>query len=106
MNMEDVRRALWKAYKKAEKREYGIEGKSSEAWCELQYPTYWDAENEDDFIEPCGIMIYSYALGTSRQHYIKRGKVDKQINYYTWQSPDIFRKAVEVINEWADNISD
>lgn len=104
MNMTDVRKALWKAYKKAEKREYGIEGKSSEAWCELRYCTFWDVEDEEDFIEPYEIMIYSYALGPSRRHFIRRGDSDRQINYYTWESPDIFQKAVDVINEWIENM--
>ncbi len=104
MYMTDVRKALWSAYKKAEKSEHGIEGKFSEAQCTLYYPTFFDAENEDTFVEPCEIMIYSYALGPSRRHYIKRGDEDKQINYYTWESPDIFKKAIEVINSWAHDV--
>jgi len=102
MDMEDVREALWYAYKKEEESEYGVEGKSSEAWCELQYPTWWDCETLEEFKKPCGIMIYSYALGPSRTHYINYGEEDKQINYYTWESPDIYTKAVEVINSWVD----
>lgn len=97
--MEDVRRELWKAYKQAQSEGW-LEGKSSEAWCELEYPTFWDCETEEDFLQPCGIMIYSYALGPSRTHYINRGPKDKKVNYYTWESPDIFAKAIEVIQSW------
>ena len=79
-SMADVRRALWKAYKKVQKSEYGIEGKRDEAWCELGYPNLWDAETEDEFTKPCEIMIYSYALGPSRRHYIRKGNVEKAIN--------------------------
>ncbi len=106
MDMIDVRRALWGAYKKAQKTEYGIEGKSSEAWCELQYPPFWDADDEETFIRPHRIMIFSYALGSSRRHYIEYGPEDKQVDYYIWQSPDIFKKAVEVIESWAAEIDD
>lgn len=100
MDMQDVRAALYIAYKRLGATSYGIEGKSSEGWCELQYPTYWDCETGEEFLQPCGIMIYSYALGPSRRHYINRGKIDRQIDSTTWESPDIFRKAVEVISEW------
>jgi hypothetical protein len=100
--MTDVRKALWNAYKKEEESEDGIYGKSSEAYCELRYPTYWDCEVIEEFLEPCGIMIYSYALGPSRSHYIMKGPVDRQVNYYTWEAPDIYKKAVEVINSWIE----
>ena len=103
--MEDVRRALWAAYKKQDATPDGIEGKSSEAWCELNYPTYWECETEVEFLNPCGVMVYSYARGPSRQHYFNVGKEDRQVNYYTWESPDPYAKAVEVIGQWANAIS-
>jgi len=99
--IEDVRRALWEAYQREAQRECGIEGKMSEAWCEVQYPTYWDCESLDDFLRPCGLMVYSYALGPSRRHYFRVGKRDKQTDSNAWESPDPFAKAVEVINGWA-----
>ena len=49
-------------------------------------------------------MIYSYALGPSRTHYFNRGDVERQVNYYTWEAPDFFAKAVEVVAAWADEI--
>jgi len=102
MDIDDVRRALWAAYKKEEKSEYGIEGKSNEAFCSVEYPNYWECETEEEFLMPDALMVYSYALGPSRTHYFKYGKKDKEINYYTWESPDIYAKAVEVINSWVD----
>lgn len=101
--IEDVRRALWKAYKKQQESEYGIEGKLSEAYCELQFPTFWNCETEEEFLKPRGIMIYSYALGPSRSHYVNYGPEDKEVNYYTWESPDIYKKAIEVIESWSNS---
>ena len=103
-DMSDVRSALWNAYDKLRKSEYGIEGKSSEAYCELMYPAIWDCEVVGEFLLPSGIMIYSYALGPSRRHYINRGQVDREVNYYTWESPCIYKKAIEIINMWAAEI--
>lgn len=102
MDIIDVRKALWDLYANNE----GWEGKSSEAYCDLQFPAYWDCENESQFCEPNGIMIYSYAFGPSRVHYIMRGKRDKEINYYTWESPDIYKKAIEVIESWDKNFKE
>lgn len=99
--IDDVRAALWAAYKKLEATEHGVEGKSSEGWCELQYPTFFDCQSSAEFADPCGLMIYSYALGPSRAHYFNRGKIDRQVNYYTWEAPDFYAKAVEVVNSWA-----
>lgn len=96
MDINDVRKALWKLY--SDNKDW--EGKSSEAYCELQYPAYWDCETENEFYEPNGIMIYSYAFGPSRTHYIYKNKRERHPNYYTWESTDIFKKAVEVIESW------
>ena len=102
--MKDVRNTLWKAYKQLESSTNGIEGRLSEGWCELKYPTYLNCETPDEFCEPYGLIVYSYALGTSRMHLFNRGAIDRQVNYYTWEAPDFYAKAVEVINEWANNI--
>lgn len=102
--ISDVRSAIWAAYKKLEATEDGIGLKASEGFCELKYPTIWECEDAADFSEPCGLMIYSYALGPSRTHYFNRGDVDRQVNYYTWEAPDFYAKAVEVVNGWADDI--
>lgn len=99
--MSDVRKALWKAYQKENESDGGLEGKSAEGSCELIYPTYWDCENQDDFLEPIGLMVYSYALGPSRQHYFYKGNKESHKNYYTWVSKDFLAKAVEVINDWS-----
>jgi hypothetical protein len=37
-SMADVRRTLLAAYKKLSATPEGISGKSSEGWCELQFP--------------------------------------------------------------------
>ena len=94
--MNDVRRSLWEAYKNCK----GFEGKNYEAYCELRYSPIWDCETEEQFSRPFGIMIYSYALGPSRRHYINYGSIEKEKNYYTWESPDIYQKAIDVINSW------
>ena len=104
--MTNVRKALWKAYRLAEKTGYLDSCKMSEAYCELIYPTYFDCEDIDCFLEPVGIMIYSYALGPSRRHYIYKGKKEKQISINEWVSSNIFTKAVEVINTWIKDIED
>ena len=102
MDMNDVRRALFRAYANEAKRHYGLEGcKSSEAYCELLYPTWWECGGDESaFLQPYGVMVYSYALGPNRQHYFTRGETDRQIESNRWESPDFFAKAVEVINQW------
>jgi len=102
MGMNDVRMALWKAYDKERERHGYIEGKSSEGSCELIYPTIHESDSIDKFMLPLGIMIYSYALGPSRRHYIYKGEKDRKIEYYHWESPDIYKKAVEVIEGWVE----
>ena len=102
MSIEDVRKALWDAYKRADESELGIEGKSSEACCEVFYPSYWECDSFEQFVKPSGLCVYSYALGPSRTHYFYFGDEERQINYYTWVSPDPFKKAVEVINSWIE----
>jgi hypothetical protein len=104
MDITDVRKALYAAYAKAAKRPGGIEGKSSEAWCEVGYPNWWEVKTEDEFLRPCSLMVYSYALGPSRRHYFELADKESHPNYYTWRGPDIFALAVRVINEWADEI--
>lgn len=102
MDMNDVRVALWRAYKKRAESEGEIDGKSSEGYCELLYPTYWECNTEDEFKTPHGIMIYSYALGPNRKHYIYCG-IPRKADSNIWYSPDIYRKAVEVINSWMED---
>jgi len=101
-SIEDVRRALWAAYETLYTVSGEICGKSDEAVCHVIYPSWWEWEGEKglNFFEPIGLMVYSYALGPSREHYFWRGVGDYQSNYYTWHSPDPFQKAVEVIGEW------
>lgn len=98
--MEDVRRALFKAYMDEQRREGTVEGKRCEGWCSVEYPTVWDFD-EAKFLTPNALKIYSYTLGPSREHTIRLGAVDREVNYHTWESPDIFRKGVEVIESWA-----
>ena len=102
VDITDVRRALWKLY--SESKDW--EGKSAEASCEVIYPSFWDCENEESFIHPTGVMVYSYALGPSRQHYFVKDKKDSHPNYYTCNCVDPFATAVMVIKEWGDSYSD
>lgn len=99
--IRDVRDALKEAYDKLDRCEPGWGGKSSEAWCSVSYPSRF---SDNDFYEPCALTVYSYALGPSREHYFNRAEKDGHPNYYTWESPDIFAKAVEVIRGWASEI--
>lgn len=108
--IEDVRRALWKAYVDLVREDVDGEWKSSEAWCEVSYPNFWECLDDDEadggvppsrFQEPTSLMVYSYALGPSRHHYFHRADTETHPNYYTWTAPDIFAKAVEVIDGWA-----
>lgn len=102
MDIKDVRKALWEAYRLADEVEGGVEGKSSEAYCEIMYPTYWECDTLEEFMQPTGLMVYSYALGPSRRHYFYYSQKEYQENYYTWYAPDPFKKAVEVINSWVE----
>jgi hypothetical protein len=99
--MNDVRAALWAAYKKLEAKDGVIEDKSSEGLCELQYPKFWNCQDAATFAEPCGLIIYSYAFGPSRRNCFNRGEADRQVNYCTWEAPDFYAKAVEIVNSWA-----
>lgn len=101
--IEDVRRALWAAYQKAFQQPDYM-GKSSEGYCELLYPHMFEVQNEDEFLEPNGLMVYAYALGPSREHYFHKGPKDKQTEYWRWESPDFYAKVVQVINGWAANL--
>ena len=103
-DIHDVRVALWRAYQKLAESG-GIDGKSSEGYCELLYPTIWDAQSVEEFCRPEGVMVYSYALGPNRQHYFWRGPVDRQKESNQWFAPDPFAKAVKVIEEWEAEIA-
>lgn len=105
VTMDDVRRALWDAYEAARKAP-DFMGKMAEGSCELIYPNIWECESVDEFLEPKGIMVYSYSLGPSRQHYFLRSDEDRQDKYYSWHSRDMYAKAVEVINQWRQEWED
>lgn len=101
--IEDVRKALWDGYKKVIAADPSFSGKLQEASCSVEYRSIWEADTEDAFCEPCLLVVYSYALGTSRDHYFVKGDEDHHPNYYTWVSKDIFEKAVEVISKWVED---
>ncbi|NBQ17544.1 hypothetical protein EBU24_04455 [bacterium] len=97
-NIENVREVLWNAYELAMKNEY-FEGKSSEGYVELLYPSIWTCNSLEEFKQPYGIMIYSYSLGPHRSHYIYKGTgKDNTSTWYT--SGCIYEKAIEVIQSW------
>lgn len=102
-NMDDVRRALYNAYKLESEGPDGVEGKRGEGYCQLLYPTWWDCKTEEEFLKPCGIMVYSYALGPSREHYFMYAEKEGHPNYYTWEAPDFMARAIEVINSWGSD---
>ncbi len=105
MDMTDVRKALWRAYKKI-----GIEEKRmpvEEGYCELQYPSLEDADyNEEKFLRPTGVFIYSPTLLSKESCYVEQGDEECKINDYAWQAPDIFKKAVDLIDLWADDLKE
>lgn len=105
MDITDVRKALWNAYKKAMATGQ-MDGKSSEAYVKLIFPAIYDCEDENEFLEASALTIYSYALGPSREHYFYKAVIEKQENYYTWHTKDIYAKAVEVIEGWLENFLD
>lgn len=98
MTIDDVRKALKEAYDTARKHPDWEGGKSSEAHCSVHYPSIYQKE---PFSNPYKLDVYSYALGPSREHYFIRADKEAHPNYYTWEAPDIFAKAVEVISGWA-----
>jgi len=104
MDITDVRKALWKAYKKEESSKYGIEGKSCEGWVSVEYPNYWECKTEDEFLEVRCLVVYSYALGPSRRHYFYKSGEDKKLSYNEWKCIDIYRKAVEIIDSWVNEV--
>ena len=105
MDMADVRKALWRAFQKI-----GIEGKRmpmEDGYCELQYPPLEDADyNEEKFLRPTGVFIYSPTLFSRESCYVGQGDEECKINDFTWHSPDIFKKAVELIDSWADSLKE
>lgn len=102
MDITDVRKALKKAYDKAV-QDPNYCGKMSEAYTEVCYPSYWQSELREDFDKPYQLMVYSYALGPSRNHYFIQSDKDRQVNYYTWHCTDMYATAVEVINGWSES---
>lgn len=104
--IEDVRCALFDAYMRYKQVFGGIEGKSAEGYCELMYPTIWDSKTKTDFCKPIGIMIYSYTLDQSRNHYIWQSEKDYQENYYTWHAKNIYDTAVNIIMQWEEAINE
>lgn len=114
LTMTDVRKALHKAYKRTQEIDGRIEGKYNEGWCSVEYPTIWEegfgcgglATDENLFLAPTRLTIYSYTLGPSRRHYFVKDDKDSHPNYYTWHTTDIFSKAVEVIESWVKECED
>lgn len=100
MNIADVRKALWDAYEKCSKHP-NFCPKPSEAWVEVCYPAYFSCDTHEEFGRPIRLMVYSYALGPSRQHHFILAKKESRPDSATWETRDIFAKAVEVINGWA-----
>lgn len=95
----DVRKALWDLYEKARAHPEFC-GKTCEGFCEVRYPSIWDADDAAAFQRPCEIMIYSYALGPNRQHYVRQGKRDRRVSSNEWEATDICLTALEVIAGW------
>jgi hypothetical protein len=99
-DINDVRKALFAAYRNASRRPGGIEGGFCEGWCVVKYPALRDANTPEQFAEPYELEVYSYALGPSRIYHFKKADKESHPNYYTWCGPDIFALAVRVIGDW------
>jgi hypothetical protein len=102
MDISELRATLWNAYNEVIEMDSDFSGKSGEAYCQVQYPCFWDCETVEDFSKPEGIMVYSYSLGPSRRHYFMLGEKDTHPNYYTWISKNPLKKAIEIVTEWKD----
>jgi hypothetical protein len=104
--IEKIRSLLWDAYKKA----YNcgeLEGsKSADGSCSLHYPSFFECDTKEEFLKPNMLEVYSYSLGPSRRHYFRHSGKDEQINYYTWDAPDLFKKANEIIGVWKSLIQE
>ena len=96
----ELRKAIWDAYKKEEESEFGIEGKSSEGYVEIYFPNYFECDSFEEFCQPTGVMVYSYALGPSRRHFFWKSKKESTGDYNEWYSRNIFKKAVSIVKSW------
>jgi hypothetical protein len=94
-----IRRLLDEAYKDYFARSDGY-CKSSEGYIEVYYPTWFEVEAGRDPMKANGLMVWSYALGPSRQHHFWEGK--GRGDYSTHYSADPFAKAVQVVTKWRD----
>lgn len=64
----EIRKLLKEAYDYYFEHSDGL-SKWSEGAVEINYPNYFDEKKGLDPLESTGIMIYSYVLGPSREHY-------------------------------------
>ena len=65
--IEDVRIALWQAYRKAYQSDNDLYVKNAESICEVNYPSinHFDLESEsipDEFLEPKGLKEIAEAV--------------------------------------------
>lgn len=97
--INDVRLALWDAYRRLEARGFDAV-KDADGLCEVEYPNFWSCDTPEQFAEPRCLMIYAYALGPNRRHYIFKGKRKRRLREGEWEAPDIFGYALELIAEW------
>jgi len=105
MDMTDVRKALWRAYKKLEIEEKKIIIEKD--YCELQYPSFEKtAYNKESYLQPNCILIYSPILFPNGPCHIEKGDEEYKITRFYWQAPDIFKKAVDLINSWAGDLKE
>ena len=92
----EIRRLLADGYHKA--RYLDTCHKSSDGYCEVYYPTAYSDEEGCGGTVAKGLMIYSYVLGPSRQHYFHHGS--GRSNYCTFYSADPFKTALGEVRKW------
>lgn len=98
--LREIRQVLYEAYELECTYGEGY-GKFGEMLCEVEYPTYWNVEHgKYDMMEPVSIMIYSYMLGPSRQHYFILDDIETHPHANTWRTTDIFATALRAVKEW------
>lgn len=103
--IEHVRSELWSAYKW--RSDSGkLDGKSEDGRVSVIYPAWYECETRDEFLSPIAIGIYSYDIGPSRMHYVwdSRYRNKEPEDYRNYHSPNICRKAVEVIQQWVADL--
>lgn len=93
----EIRRLLAEGYRIHETLDDGIH-KTADGLCEVSYPTAYSDDEGCGGVEAKGLMIYSYVLGPSREHYFHKGR--GRGDYNTFYSQDPFETALAEVRRW------